>query len=117
MLTRLPRHMIVSSVRLAATCICGMQVAAAAASVGGGLAAVKGSLGSWGTYFKGQADKVGETVISRTGSPGAASRGNSQTASAATPAAAPAPAQRSDHHLTVFSLACHWFHCGHELSM
>ena len=45
-----------------------LQVAAAAASVGGGFAAVKGSLGSWGTYLKGQADKVGETVAARAGS-------------------------------------------------
>lgn len=44
------------------------QVAAAAASVGGGFAAMKGSLGSWGTYLKGQADKVGETVAARAGS-------------------------------------------------
>lgn len=44
------------------------RVAAAAASVGGGFAAMKGSLGSWGTYLKGQADKVGETVAARAGS-------------------------------------------------
>ena len=43
-------------------------MAAAAASMGGGFAAVKGSLGSWGTYLKGQADKVGETVAARAGS-------------------------------------------------
>lgn len=67
-----------------------MQVAAAAASVGGGLAAVKGSLGSWGTYFKGQADKVGETVMSRTGSPGLSSRGANQTTASSSPAAAAA---------------------------
>lgn len=62
-----------------------MQVAAAAASVGGGLAAVKGSLGSWGTYFKGQA----ENVTGRTGSPGLSGRGTSQTAaSSGSPTAA-----------------------------
>ena len=55
-----------------------VQVAAAAASVGGGFAAVKGSLGSWGTYLKGQADKVGETVAARAGSsPLAAGRSTS----------------------------------------
>ncbi|KAL3150214.1 hypothetical protein ABBQ32_000073 [Trebouxia sp. C0010 RCD-2024] len=69
------------------------RVAAAAASVGGGLAAVKGSLGSWGTYFKGQADKVGENVMHRTGSPGLSSRGASQATSSSSPA--PAAAQGS----------------------
>ena len=58
-----------------------MQVAAAAASVGGGLAAVKGSLGSWGTYFKGQA----ENVTGRTGSPGLSGRGASQTTTSSGP--------------------------------
>jgi len=51
--------------------------------VGGGLAAVNKSLGSWGTYLKGQADKVGENVMNRTGSPGLAGRSTSQTASPA----------------------------------
>lgn len=63
-----------------------MQVAAAAASVGGGLAAVKGSLGSWGTYLKGQA----ENVAGRTGSPGLSGRGPSQTAAPSGPATAAA---------------------------
>lgn len=63
-----------------------LQVAAAAASVGGGLAAVKGSLGSWGTYFKGQA----ENVTGRTGSPGLSGRGTSQTAASSSPATAAA---------------------------
>ena len=65
----------------AASLLMQLQVAAAAASVGGSLAAVKGSLGSWGTYFKGQADKVGENVIARTGSPGITGRATSQTSS------------------------------------
>lgn len=53
---------------------------------------MKGSLGSWGTYFKGQADKVGENVASRTGSPGLSGRSANETASSSGPA--PVAAQR-----------------------
>lgn len=71
------------------------QVAAAAASVGGGFAAMKGSLGSWGTYLKGQADKVGETVAARAGSSPLAA-GRPTTASSPNPVSS--SSQRSVQH-------------------